>query len=123
MHKKIITIKIKFKRIIGNCTNMFNTTTKHPRRKRLINLFENRRCLKKKGFQILLGIQKVPSGDEDGHISTNYSSDIISNITFSPITFGDVERYFSLYKHILCHRRTHMTIKYGTIYCDKLFQA
>ncbi|KAF0717638.1 Uncharacterized protein FWK35_00033596 [Aphis craccivora] len=32
-----------------------------------------------------------------------------SKMKFSPITSEDVERSFSLYKHILSDRRTHMT--------------
>ncbi|CAI6375765.1 unnamed protein product [Macrosiphum euphorbiae] len=63
----------------------------------------------KSGYQILLGIQNVLSGDEDGHLPTNYSPDMTSNMKFSPITSVDVERSFSLYKHILSDRRTHMT--------------
>lgn len=64
---------------------------------------------KNQGYQILLGIQNVLSGDEDGHLPTNYSPDMTSNMKFSPITSVDVERSFSLYKHILSDRRTHMT--------------
>lgn len=39
MHKKIRTIKIKFKRIIKTGTNKFNTVTKHPWRKKATILF------------------------------------------------------------------------------------
>ncbi|KAF0760196.1 DUF659 domain-containing protein [Aphis craccivora] len=64
---------------------------------------------KNQGYQMLSGIQKVLSGDEDGHLPINYSPDMASNMKFSPITSVDVERSFSLYKHILSDRRTHMT--------------
>lgn len=41
MHKTIETIKINIKRMIRNCTKMFNQTTEHSRRKWPSNLFEN----------------------------------------------------------------------------------
>jgi hypothetical protein len=49
---------------------------------------------KNQEYQILFNIQKVPSGDEDGHLPINYSS------KFSPITSVDAKRSFSLYKHV-----------------------
>lgn len=56
------------------------------------------------------GIQKVLSGHEDGHLQINYSPDMASNMTFSPITSVDFQRSISLYRHIiLSDRRTHMT--------------
>jgi hypothetical protein len=105
MHKKIGKIKINFKRIVGDCTIMFNAITKYTRRKGPSNLLKNGRCLKKcQGYQILLGIQKMLFRDEDGHLPTNYSPDMTSNMKFSPITSIDVESSFSLYKYILGDR-------------------
>lgn len=65
--------------------------------------------LKKQRFQILLGLQKMQSGNKDRHISTNCSPNMTSNMKFSPMTFVDIKRFFNLYKHILSNRRTHMT--------------
>jgi len=52
---------------------------------------------KNQGYLMLSGIQKVLSGDEDGHLPINYSPDMASIMKFSPITSVDVERSFSLY--------------------------
>lgn len=48
--------------------------------------------------------------DEIGHQPTNYSPNMTLSMKRSPITSAvDVKRSFSLYKHILNDRRTHMT--------------
>lgn len=39
----------------------------------------------------------------------NYSSAMVANLQYSPVTSVDVERSFSIYKNIITNRRTKMT--------------
>uniref|UniRef100_A0A2S2PVX4 DUF659 domain-containing protein n=1 Tax=Sipha flava TaxID=143950 RepID=A0A2S2PVX4_9HEMI len=64
---------------------------------------------KNKGFQVLEQIGLVISGNNEIQIPENFNPCSVANMKYAPLTSVDVERSFSLYKHILSDRRINMT--------------
>ncbi|KAL4085189.1 hypothetical protein QTP88_027048 [Uroleucon formosanum] len=64
---------------------------------------------KNKGFQVLKQIGLIISGNNEIQIPENFNPCFVANMKYAPLTSVDVERSFSLYKHILSDRRINMT--------------
>ncbi|KAL4153986.1 hypothetical protein QTP88_001819 [Uroleucon formosanum] len=56
---------------------------------------------KNKGFQLLEQIGLIISGNNEIQIPENFNPCFVANMKYAPLTSVDVERSFSLYKHIL----------------------
>lgn len=64
---------------------------------------------KNKGFKCLINVSKVLSGENVDNLDFKLS--LVPKLKFCPITSVDVERSFSLYKHILSDRRQNFLVK------------
>jgi len=64
---------------------------------------------KNKGYQMLEKIGLVHSGNNEKQLPENLTPNLVANMKNAPLTSVDVERSFSLYKHILTDRRTNLT--------------
>lgn len=64
---------------------------------------------KNKGLQILEQIGLIISGNNEIQLPENFTISSVVNMKYAPLTSVDVERSFSLYKHILSDRRINMT--------------
>jgi Protein of unknown function (DUF 659) len=64
---------------------------------------------KNKGYQVLEKIGLVQSGNNEEKLPENLTPSLVANMKNAPLTSVDVERSFSLYKHILTDRRTNLT--------------
>lgn len=64
---------------------------------------------KNKGFQVMEQIGQIISGNNEIQLPENFNPCSVANMKYAPLTSVDVERSFSLYKHILSDRRTNMT--------------
>jgi len=64
---------------------------------------------KNKGFQVMEQIEQIISGNNEIQLPENFNPCSVTNMKYAPLTSVDVERSFSLYKHILSDRRTNMT--------------
>ncbi|KAL4084712.1 hypothetical protein QTP88_027634 [Uroleucon formosanum] len=64
---------------------------------------------KNKGFQIIEQIGLIISGNNEIQLPENFNPCSVATMKYTPLTSVDVERSFSLYKHILSDRRTNTT--------------
>lgn len=67
---------------------------------------------KNKGYQVLEKIGLVQSGNNEEQLPENLTPSLVANMKNAPLTSVDVERSFSLYKHILTDRRTNLTLEH-----------
>ncbi|KAL4132165.1 hypothetical protein QTP88_009372 [Uroleucon formosanum] len=65
---------------------------------------------KNKGFQVLEQIGLIISGNNEIQIPENFNPCFVANMKYAPLTSVDVERSFSLYKHILSGRSAEIII-------------
>lgn len=63
---------------------------------------------KNTGFEFVCNFAKIITGEHNVNVN-NYSSDLIAFFKYAPISSVDVERSFSVYKHILNSRRYNFT--------------
>lgn len=64
---------------------------------------------KNSNFKIFQDVAKVQAGESDSACPSGWTPDDISELKFCPITSVDVERSFSIYKHIFNSRRHKLT--------------
>lgn len=68
-------------------------------------------CDKNKDYEKLKKIGNILSGKNE-NLPEYFTPSIVSDMKFAPLTSVDVERSFSLYKHILSDRRSNMSIEH-----------
>ena len=64
---------------------------------------------KNKGYQMLEKIGLVHSVNNEKQLPENLTPNLVANMKNAPLISVDVERSFSLYKHILTDGRTNLT--------------
>lgn len=64
---------------------------------------------KNKGYQMLEKVGNILRGNNED-LPEYFTPSVVADMKFAPLTSVDVERSFSLYKHILSDKRTNMSV-------------